>query len=479
MEVSDDDKIPERLPKFNFYSYCVKNRSLSRRSNRLLPQQKEALEKLCQWFDPVSKNKDKIALVSMPTGSGKTGIISCLPYFLGSIGLTKNESNTAVGHPDYPFKQPVLVIAPNLAISKQLEEQLSVLQSGSIDQPFLIRRKIVPQNMHKEVLPTAIRIERTDQLKSQYALEKFDMIIANAQKFSASKANAQTLPDSKECEDATWEELPDNMFQLVMVDEAHHHPAHTWRKIVQKFKGQAQIVFFTATPYRGDLKKVLEDTPLAFHLPLNKAVADGIIRQTKFEQLEHNDDLKNIRIRNHDGYEKKQIHNMGRMVTVLRRVKDLLVSKNRDHQLPGGVQHMAMAIAKNVDYANQLLELWNVISPNDAAETYYHDKKEKEKKDIMLRLKNNELRLVIVVQMLLEGFDHPPISIAAITCKISSPVKFAQFVGRAQRIYRGPEGTREMNGQADIITHVDYKQRQRYVDLINETLIPDDPPKDQ
>ena len=172
------------------------------------------------------------------------------------------------------------------------------------------------------------------------------------------------------------------------------------------------------------------------------------------------------------------------MVTILRKVKELMDLKNgtgaNTQQLPGGVQHnMAMAIAKKVDYADRLLELWNVISPNDAAETYYHEKEEKEKKDIMRRLKNNELRLVIVVQMLLEGFDHPPISIAAITCKISSPVKFAQFVGRAQRIYRGPEGTREMNGQADIITHVDYKQRQRYVDLINETLIPDDPPKDQ
>ena len=381
MEVSDDDdNIPERLPKFNFYSYYVKNRSLSR-SNRLLPQQKEALETLRKWFDPDSENKDKIALVSMPTGSGKTGIISCLPYFLGSIGLTNNQSNTAVGHPDYPFKQPVLVIAPDLAISKQLEEQLSVSQSGSIDEPFLIRRKIVPQDMHKDVLPTAIRIERTDQLRDQYALETFDMIIANAQKFPVSKANAQTLLDSKECKAATWEELPDNMFQLVMVDEAHHHPAQTWQQIVQKFKGQAQIVFFTATPYRGDRKKVLEDTPLAFYLPLNKAVADGIIRQTKFEQFEHNDNLKNISIRNLDSYKEKEIHNMGRMVTVLRRVKALLDSKNRDQQLPGGVQHMAMAIAKNVDYADRLLELWNVISPNDAAETYYHEKEEKEKKE--------------------------------------------------------------------------------------------------
>ena len=54
----------------------------------------------------------------------------------------------------------------------------------------------------------------------------------------------------------------------------------------------------------------------------------------------------------------------------------------------------------------------------------------------MRRLKNNELSLVIVVAMLLEGFDHPPISIAAITYKIVSPVRFVQFIGRAQRIYR-------------------------------------------
>ena len=66
MEVSDDDdNIPERLPKFNFYSYYVKKRSLSRRSNRLLPQQKESLETLRQWFDPDTENKDKIALVAI------------------------------------------------------------------------------------------------------------------------------------------------------------------------------------------------------------------------------------------------------------------------------------------------------------------------------------------------------------------------------------------------------------------------------
>ena len=259
-----------------------------------------------------------------------------------------------------------------------------------------------------------------------------------------------------------------------MVDEAHHHPATTWQRIVQKFRNNAQVVFFTATPYRGDQKKVLQDTPIAFYLSLRDAVRAGIIRETNFEELQPITDLKKTKFGNRDMYEENEIHDMGRMVTVLQSVKRLLDSKNKDQQLPGGGQHMAIAIAKDVSYANLLLKLWNEFYRNDTAVAYYSQKSVYERKKIMTKLKNNELRLVIIVAMLLEGFDHPPISIAAITCKISSPVKFAQFVGRAQRIYRGPDGTeKEMNGQADIITHVEYEQRQLYDNFIKETLIPD------
>ena len=467
MEVSDDDNIPERLPKFNCYSYYVKNRSLSRRSNRLLPQQKEALETLCQWFDPDSENKDKIALVSMPTGSGKTGIISCLPYFLGSIGLTKNESNTAVGHPNYPFKQPVLVIAPDLAISKQLEEQLSVSQSGSIDQPFLIRRGIVPV-ANKDVLPKAKKIESTAELKDRHPLETNELIIANAQKFLVNN----------------WEdELPADMFRLVIVDEAHHHPARTWRRIVNKFKNKALVVFFTATPYRADRRPVLEDTTPAYHLSLKEAVKTGIIRQTNFQELKLIDpNFPQVYIRDLESKTDEEKKSLRRKMTILRKVKELMDLKNgtgaNAQQLPGGIQHMGMAIAKNIDCADELLDLWKAMYPEYAAETYHSNLSQWLKKKIMDKLKNNELRLVIVVGMLLEGFDHPPISIAAITCKISSPVKFVQFVGRAQRICRGTNEI-EKNGQAHIITHVDYEQRHLYDKFIEERFILDDPPEDQ
>ena len=47
----------------------------------------------------------------------------------------------------------------------------------------------------------------------------------------------------------------------------------------------------------------------------------------------------------------------------------------------------------------------------------------------------NRVKLVAIIGSVLEGFDHPPISMAAILTKMVSPVKFTQFMGRAQRIF--------------------------------------------
>ena len=43
----------------------------------------------------------------------------------------------------------------------------------------------------------------------------------------------------------------DQLFDTVIVDEAHHYPAETWKKIIDHFK-QRKKVFLTATPsHRG------------------------------------------------------------------------------------------------------------------------------------------------------------------------------------------------------------------------------------
>lgn len=74
--------------------------------------------------------------------------------------------------------------------------------------------------------------------------------------------------------------------------------------------------------------------------------------------------------------------------------------------------------------------------------------------------------------MLQEGFDHPPISIAAILTNIGSAPKFVQFIGRAQRIYRSQDGQEAPGICADIITHKFYhKQEGHYQKFVREELI--------
>ena len=432
---------PRILPKFNRYSYHVEIQC----ERKLLDPQSEALRHLQEFFGD-GNQAGRIALVSMPTGSGKSGVISCLPYFLGKLGLNPLPERDAFpyGEPLYRFDKPVLVIAPDLAIASQLEGVLTV----SADAPgenFLTKRGIVPHIYQVDVLPKGVKIEKPEHVLKPEFLKSHEIIIANAQKFLQ----------------ANWEDnLRDDSFTLVIVDEAHHHPAKTWRRIIQKFKNHAIVVFFTATPFRGDGQRVLEDDEgkMVYRLSLKDARQGRIIRRIKWYELDVcTNDLNTI------------------FINILMNVKSIQGNKNRENPLPDNIPHMAIAITKNIAYAEHVRDMWNNRwnSP-DSAVAYHSDLLKKRKLAIMQAIKNNQVQLVVVVDSLLEGFDHPPISIAAIMTNIISPVKFAQFLGRAQRIVRGPSRPESKGILADVVTDRHFQQMQNYQAFEREAFIPND-----
>jgi len=269
------------LPKFNRYSYYIEENS----AGKLLGPQSEALQRLQEFFADQSQT-GRIGLVSMPTGSGKSGIISCLPYFLGKLGLNPppTPDDDPEGEPLHRFNKPVLVIAPDLAIASQLDGKLTISADAADDENFLLARKIVTEedDDDQEVLPQGVKIQETAHLGNPKFLRNKDLVIANAQKFLQ----------------GNWEEvLPDDIFKLVIVDEAHHHPAKTWRRIIRKFKHHAMVVFLTATPFRADGRRVVEDEEgdMVYRLSLEDARTNRIIRRINWLQLVSGDtNLHNI-----------------------------------------------------------------------------------------------------------------------------------------------------------------------------------------
>ena len=265
-------------------------------------------------------------------------------------------------------------------------------------------------------------------------------------------------------ENTPWwvDELPDDLFTLVIVDEAHHFPAPTWKRIIDKFKGHALVVFFTATPYktssRGlDGKPQLESIvsgEFAYHLTLEVARSRSIIRRTNFCPV--------------DG----GIRSLQEIFwPVLLKVNQLQLKKNRDCGLPGDVPHMAIAVTKNTEEANLAASMWNERFGVGTAFAYHSKVGEKELPKLMKRIKENIVQLVVVVAKLMEGFDHPPISIAAILTGIKSPRKFVQFVGRAQRIVRYEGGQESDKIFADIVTHTCYNQCENYENFNYEAFV--------
>ena len=175
-------------------------------------------------------------------------------------------------------------------------------------------------------------------------------------------------------------------------------------------------------------------------MSLKEARENQIIRRTAWHELhrDQNDDDRD----------------QDPTVLVQEEVKRIQEKKNEKQPLPRNVPHMAIAITNNTDDADGVVEVWNTRFDEDTAVGFHSGVRKHQLKEMMERIEGNEVNLVVVVDMLQEGFDHPPISIATIMTKIVSPVKFVQFIGRAQRVVRKGEQKESSEICADVVTHV-------------------------
>lgn len=194
-------------------------------------------------------------IISMPTGTGKTMVVALLPYIL--------ESNR------------VLIIAPDLEIFMQLETQFMGTKKNP-DSLVFLKHKLVPPG--DKNIPAVQAISSTAELDVPN-LRGRDIVIANVDKFHTKKGSS----DWQEC-------LPKDLFDLVIVDEAHHLPSDKWRIVVEHFQ-TAKLVFMTATPYRANGESILSSFPrlctgkLVFRYSLAQAIEEYVLSQVRIFSL--------------------------------------------------------------------------------------------------------------------------------------------------------------------------------------------------
>lgn len=210
----------------------------------LWEHQREAVE-LARRYVAAAINTES-ALITMPTGTGKSGVIAAITTCLPEVA----------GHR--------LVLTPWDALVWQLIDDLS----GRF-------WKRLPPDLRPPVLPVR-RLPPYSQL-STLASSETTIYVATIAALSVAARNAE----------ATGEDLS-QMFAgcgCVLVDEGHYEPAANWSAAIRSL--QRPTVLLTATPYRND-RKYFHVENWRYRFTHHEAVDKKFLREPELIQLRRN-----------------------------------------------------------------------------------------------------------------------------------------------------------------------------------------------
>lgn len=305
------------------------------------------------------------ALISLPTGAGKTGVALAAPF------LT----------PDPPRR--VLVLVP----SKALREQ-TVSQFENLD---LLYDVGAISSSHPR--PT-LRVHEVTGISTDWSeASDADVVVAIPRSVSPASETEVSVP-------------PKEMFDLIIVDEAHHAPSRTWSAILEYLDFRSALLL-TATPFRLDKKRVPGTN--IFHFPLRQAIEQAFYKPIQPRILPLPDPLS-------------------------QEVKDRVILDEvvRLANLPEHQSSALMVRASSVRRAEELAGLYREAGID--IEPLTQRTSSSNYKTINEGLKDGSLRAVSVVGMLGEGYDLPRLRLVAYHDKHKSLPATVQLVGRLARV---------------------------------------------
>lgn len=387
-------------------------------NERLREPQREAHQAVLDHF----KNKTDAVILQIPVGCGKTGIIAIAPFQLS--------------------EGRVLVIAPNVTIRQVISEALDVANPRCF-----WRRTQVISNFSGG--PYTAVLDGPDA--NLHDCSESHFVVTNIQQLASSA-------------DRWLPQFPPNFFAMIIVDEGHHNVAPSWRKVFERFP-DAKVVSLTATPFRGD-QQVLKGDVL-YRYSYARAMMKGYIKQIhsvnvapseisftfKGDQRRHTlDEVLALR--------EEQWFRRG--VALAPECNSHIVDASIAHCLrlrQSGTHHQIIAAACSVDHARQVRSLFE--ERGMAAREIYSEMPAEEQYDVISSLRKGRLDCVVQVQMLGEGFDHPPLSVAAVFRPFRTLSPYVQFVGRVMRVVR-EDDTGHPDNHGFVVSHVGLNNEEQW-----------------
>lgn len=326
------------------------------------PPQLAALHSIAAHF--LTRKATEPAIVTMPTGSGKTAVLVSTAFMQRA--------------------KRVLVVTPSRLLREQIAEDFRHLD---------LLRTIDAIDLTMPSPKVFVVDERIKSKQAWNALSEYDVVIGT------------TLSISPALEDIP--EAPQDLFDLLLIDEAHHSPARTWQALLDQFP-KAKRVLFTATPFRNDQKEI--KGRFIYTYSLKQAYEDKIFGKINFQAVPppKKEEDKDIAIAK--AAEKKLFEDREAKLDHILLIRTDSVARGRE---------LEQLYLKNTNLKVKLVT---------GAHGLPHVRK------TIKDLENNSLDGIICVNMFGEGFNFPRLKVAALHSPHKSLAITLQFIGRFARV---------------------------------------------
>jgi superfamily II DNA or RNA helicase len=337
-------------------------------------------ERVIADFDAaIAAGKKRIILVA-PTGSGKT-----------IVGSAIIKSVTA-------RRRGVLVLAHRREIIKQTSDKLQKLD-----------------------VPHGIIMARTEPRPLE------NVQVAAIQTLDRRAIRAETM------------ELPPA--DLLAVDEAHHCPATTYRRIIEAYPN-AILLGLTATPCRGDGRGLGGIFETIIECPqVAELIEQGYLVRTRV-YAPVNPDLRGVRMQAGDYVEAQLADRMDR---------PQLIGDIVTHWHKFSERRKTVAFAVNVSHSVHMRD--EFIKSGVRAEHIDGSTPKPERDASLARLASGEIELVTNCMVLTEGWDMPEVG----CCILARPTKkmglYRQMIGRVLRPADGKRDAIVLDHSGAVFSH--------------------------
>ena len=455
---------------FHQYSSTVIQR-LYNHKTKLYPHQQAALLKLFEMgangeLLPENRQADSgAAFFLVGVGCGKTVILQAAPYILGRFVQGKQ----------------VIFLSHNCTLRQRVMEDFpsKKLPKGKVE-PLLAEWELYKRGLLDETTPPPSILELSAESYSDvsFLLDKVNILVTNWQFLKNLVSRGDIDPKN---------------IGLIVVDEAHHSAASSYRSIFNYFN-HASLVFLTGTRHRGDredlpyvryvveqceelngqtvLKKAprtdfeftIQDawkleTPIIKRITFSPAKSEGFKVEEEGKETEYTAEQFYEKAEKERSWFQECVLADSFCQPVLDRAVEVLELKRK-----GGEPHRMIIRALNIKHAYRLRELCEnypllngrvglVHSANDEYDP------EGRPSEIFSKFSKDEYIALIHVSMVGEGFNVPHASVSVPLCIMRSTQKAEQEFGRIIRKVNGtyPKaydwGDFQSDNSAVVVTH--------------------------